>query len=157
MNKNRFRLDRAKKSFDCYDCRKDTIVGSEFAWDNLRNCKICEPCLKKLSDMVEGDKERESKAAAEAVIKSDSERIQALEEQVNTLSLQVMHLKSMWWNEIRTYSRMSAEATNRRLQPLASNQPSEGFKLPSEVTQEYKPWGDVLTNTPLADGEEIPF
>jgi hypothetical protein len=85
--------------------------------------------------MVEGDKERESKAAAEAVIKTDSERIQILEQQVNTLSLQVMHLKSMWWNEIRTYSRMSAETTNRRLQPLASNQPSEGFKLPSEVIE----------------------
>ena len=143
MNKNRFRLDRAKKSFDCYHCRTEMIIGSEFAWDNdqkSNGVRLCIPCLQKISDVLEGDKERESKAAAEAVIKSDIERIQALEEQVNTLSLQVMHLKSMWWNEIRTYSRMSAEATNRRLQPLVSNQPSEGFKLPAEVMDEEIPF-----------------
>ena len=123
------------------------IIGSEFAWDNNRNgVRLCLPCLEKISDVAESNKERESVAAAAAIVKSDTERIQALEEQVLTLSEQILHLKSLWWNEIRTYTRMSAAATNRRLTPPIANDPPAFGNLSNTVAA-YRP----------KDEEEIPF
>lgn len=55
MQSKRFKLDIARREFDCYDCRHSFESGSQFAWDNTRNCKICSRCLDKLSKMVGSD------------------------------------------------------------------------------------------------------
>jgi hypothetical protein len=49
MHSKRFKLDIARREFDCYDCRYGFEQRQQFAWDNLRNCKICSKCLDKLS------------------------------------------------------------------------------------------------------------
>jgi hypothetical protein len=61
MNQSRFRLARSKKSFDCYDCQGDVMLGAEFAWDNFRNVRICERCWIKLSDLVKEDENKPKK------------------------------------------------------------------------------------------------
>jgi hypothetical protein len=115
MNKPRFRLDKAQRSFECYNCSKQLSVGNEFAWDNERNgTRICINCLDLLSDALERGK---NEVKAQEVIKTESERLKALEEQVETMSWQILHLKSLWYNEMRTIHRTSKEATVRALNP----------------------------------------
>lgn len=48
MARNRFKLDVARRDFDCYDCRLSLEGGNSFAWDNTRNCKLCIKCHDKL-------------------------------------------------------------------------------------------------------------
>jgi hypothetical protein len=152
-------MDRAKTSFNCYDCQHEVLIGKEFSWDNLRNCRLCEGCLKKLSDIVEGEKKQE---AAPSIAKSDSERITALEEQVQTLGQQMLHLKSFWYNEIRTLARQSHDSASRQLTghlqlpKITSTDdytPEEvkGFKTPSSIIP------DVIEKTEILDDEECPF
>lgn len=126
-------------------------VGDEFSWDNLRNCRICEPCLKKLSNLLEDTATAEKSASAASLIKSADERIQILEEQVTSLSQQILHLKSLYYNEIRTHTRASAEAASRRLQPVPNIPASSDFTTTAEVIEKLETVMDAI------DVEEPPF
>lgn len=49
---NRFRFAKAKTRFDCFDCSEQISITMQFAFDNLRNVRICEPCFYKLSKLI---------------------------------------------------------------------------------------------------------
>jgi hypothetical protein len=52
MQQSRFRYDHLRKSGTCYDCRQPLLEGAQFAWDNLRNIRICLLCVDSLKEIV---------------------------------------------------------------------------------------------------------
>jgi hypothetical protein len=66
----RFRFSRARTRFDCFDCGGQITITMQFAFDNLRNVKICEPCFYKLSPSVqpsESPRTNESRTEATSI------------------------------------------------------------------------------------------
>lgn len=49
---NRFRFSRARTRFDCFDCQDQINIQMQFAFDNMRNVRICEPCFYRLSKLA---------------------------------------------------------------------------------------------------------
>lgn len=62
--RSRFARDISKKDFDCYDCRGAFERGTEMAWDNSRNCRLCIKCLKRLEDLIKQDADNLAVAGA---------------------------------------------------------------------------------------------
>lgn len=52
LGSRRFRPDKARREVECFDCRVYIEVGGNFAWDNLRNCKVCSRCFAKLKELL---------------------------------------------------------------------------------------------------------